>query len=282
MFNVEEGGVSTPIQWSKDNLTDDRSVIILDESSQAIWLWHGARQGLVARRTALRQAESLKGHGYTVGKSILGRDIKDIHEIDQRKIGRDPETDQINTEFEKIFTKKYKELDDFIITFDMKEVIVPATKPVVKEEIKPVAVPEPQPVAVPEPTPEPAKAPVVTKPAAPQKQVKVASEYATEEAMPSLKPKQKLEPTELVSKIQLTTDAKVAFVISGIIDHFADVWISKKEDGSIAVEEMNGPICTFSLKEGGKINFTSGSFSGIDPKIKTAIQKKFIDLTKLL
>ncbi|MFX0042787.1 MAG: hypothetical protein ACFE8L_07735 [Candidatus Hodarchaeota archaeon] len=290
MFNVEEGGVSTPIQWSKETLTDDRSVIILDESSQVIWLWHGARQGLVARRTALRQAESLKGHGYTVGKSILGRDIKDIYEIDQRKIGRDPETDQLNTEFQKVFSRNYKELDDFVVTFDMKEVILPAAKPVVKEEIKPVAVPEPQPMAVsepqpvtvPEPKPEPAKTSEVIEPAAPQKQVKVASEYATEEAMPSIKPTQKLEPTELVSKIQLTTDAKVAFVISGIIDHFADVWISKKEDGSIAVEEMNGPICTFSLKEGGKINFTSGSFSGIDPKVKTAIQKKFIDLTKLL
>ena len=91
-----------------------------------------------------------------------------------------------------------------------------------------------------------------------------------------------MEPTELVSKLQLTTDAKVAFVISGIIDHFVDVWISKKEDGSYAVEEMNGPICTFSIKEGGKINFTPNSFSGIDPKIKTAIQKKFIELTKLL
>ena len=274
MFHVQEGGVSTPIQWSKDNLTDDRSVIILDESSQAIWLWHGAKQGLVARRTALRQAESLKGHGYTVGKSILGRDIKEIYEIDQRKIGRDPETDQINTEFQKIFNRKHKELDDFVVTFDMKEVIMPVSKPIVKEEIKPVPIPEPK--------PEPVIAPVVSKPTAPKKQVKVASEYAAEEAMPSIKPKEKLEPTELVSKIQLTTDAKVAFVISAIIDHFADVWISKKEDGNIAVEEMNGPICTFSIREGGKINFTSGSFSGIDPKVKTAIQKKFIDLTKLL
>ncbi|MFX1321887.1 MAG: hypothetical protein ACFFAQ_09605, partial [Promethearchaeota archaeon] len=151
MFNVEEGGVSTPIEWSKESLTDDRSVIILDESSQAIWLWHGAKQGLVARRTALRQAESLKGHGYTVGKSILGRDIKEIYEIDQRKIGRDPETDKFNTEFQKVFNRTYKELDDFIITFDLKEIIIPASKPAVKEEVKPIPKPEP----MPEPKPEP-------------------------------------------------------------------------------------------------------------------------------
>lgn len=270
MFNVEEGGVSTPIEWSKESLTDDRSVIILDESSQAIWLWHGAKQGLVARRTALRQAESLKGHGYTMGKIILGRDIKDIYEIDQRKIGRDPDTDKLNTEFQNVFNRKYRELDNFVVSFDMKEVIMPAPKPAVKEEIKPI------------PKSEPIIAPAVSKPTTPERKVQVASEYAAEEEMPSIKPKEKLEPTELVSKIQLTTDAKVAFVISGIIDHFADVWISRKEDGSFAVEEMNGPICTFSIRGGGKINFTSGSFSGVDPKVKTAIQKKFIELTKLL
>ncbi len=272
MFNVEEGGVSTPIEWSKESLTDDRSVIILDESSQAIWLWHGAKQGLVARRTALRQAESLKGHGYTMGKSILGRDIKEIYEIDQRKIGRDPETDKFNTEFQKVFNRKYKELDNFVVSFDMKEVIIPAPKPVVKEGIKPKAVPEPEPVM----------APTISKPTTPERKVQVASEYAAEEAMPSIKPKEKLEPTELVSKMQLVIDAKVAFVIIGIIDHFDDVWISKKEDGSFAVEEMNGPICNFAIREGGKINFKSGSFSGIDPKVKTAIQRKFIELTKLL
>ncbi len=274
LFNVEEGGVSTPIEWSKESLTDDRSVIVLDESSQAIWLWHGEKQGLVARRTALRQAESLKGHGYTMGKIILGRDIKNIYEIDQRKIGRDPDTDKLNTEFQNVFNRKYRELDNFVVSFDMKEVIMPAPKPAVKEEIKPKAVPKPK--------PEPIIAPAVSKPTTPERKIQVASEYAAEEAMPSIKPKEKLEPTELVSKMQLITDAKVAFVISGIIDHFADVWISKKEDGSFAVEEMNGPICNFAIREGGKINFKSGSFSGIDLKVKTAIQRKFIELTKLL
>ncbi len=282
LFNVEEGGVSTPIEWSKESLTDDRSVIVLDESSQAIWLWHGVKQGLVARRTALRQAESLKGHGYTMGKIILGRDIRNIYEIDQRKIGRDPDTDKLNTEFQNVFNRKYKELDNFVVSFDVKEVIMPAPKPAVKEEIKPKAVPKPKPEPMPEPKPEPIIAPTISKPTTPERKIQVASEYAAEEAMPSIKPKEKLEPTELVSKMQLVTDAKVAFVISGIIDHFADVWISKKEDGSFAVEEMNGPICNFAIREGGKINFKSGSFSGIDLKVKTAIQRKFIELTKLL
>ncbi|MFX1316666.1 MAG: hypothetical protein ACFE9T_12445 [Promethearchaeota archaeon] len=290
MFLVEEGGVSTPINWSKDNLTDDRSIIILDESSQAIWLWHGTKQGLVARRTALRQAESLKGHGFTVGKSILGRDIKEIYEIDQRKIGREPETDRINSELQNLFNRKHKKLDEYVVTFDMRAVEVPISSPPVKEEIKPEPIvpptvkPTTTPIVTPtvKPTSVPSAAPVVSKVITPERKAATASEYDTAENMPSMKTQEKVEPTELVSKIQLLTDAKVAFVFSGIIDHFADIWISKKEDGSFAVEEMNGPICTFSIKEGGKINFTSGSFSGIDPKVKTAIQKKFIELTKLL
>ena len=78
MFDSREGGDTVPVQWSKDNLTNDKSIIILDETNQVLWLWHGTQQGLVARRTALRQAESLKGHGYTVGKSIIGRDIREL------------------------------------------------------------------------------------------------------------------------------------------------------------------------------------------------------------
>jgi len=49
MFDVLEGGVSQPIAWNKDNLTDDKNVIILDEGSSSLYLWHGAKQGLVAR-----------------------------------------------------------------------------------------------------------------------------------------------------------------------------------------------------------------------------------------
>jgi hypothetical protein len=296
MFNVLEGGVSEPVKFEKENLIDDRSIIILDESNQVIWLWHGSKQGLVARRTALRQAESLKGHGYSVGKSILGRDIKQIYEIDQRKIGREPETDKLYSQLQNVFSKKYNELDNLIISFDIiGEVPVFPKKVVIKEEPKKEVQVSTKPVVV-VPTPKPAMTqpvtkseitqpvtkPVTTEPAPKPKPTALASEYDTTESLPSIKPAEKMEPTELVSKQKLITDAKVAFVISGVIDHFADVWISKKDDGSYAVEEMNGPICTFSIKEGGKINFTANSFSGIDPKIKTAIQKKFIELSKLL
>ncbi|MFW9946881.1 MAG: hypothetical protein ACFFDX_08650, partial [Candidatus Odinarchaeota archaeon] len=119
MFEVLEGGVSEPIKWNVDNLSPDKNIIILDEGSSSLYLWYGSKQGLVARRTALRQAESLKGHGYVAGKSIIGRDIKILKEVDQRKIRREPETTRLNEELQNILNQEFKELDNFIITFDI-------------------------------------------------------------------------------------------------------------------------------------------------------------------
>jgi len=57
MFKVLEGGLIDPIKWSKDGFLPDTSIIVLDEDSESVYLWHGVQQGLVARRTALRQAD---------------------------------------------------------------------------------------------------------------------------------------------------------------------------------------------------------------------------------
>ena len=262
MFNVLEGGVVEPIKWGKDNLIPERSIIVLDESGQAVWLWHGSKQGLVARRTALRQAESLKGHGYTVGKSIIGRDIKVIKEVDQRKIGRDPETDKLNGAFEELLTRTHRELDNFVVTFSTAEIKIepkPITKPEptipVKTEPKPISKPEPiipiktepKPVIKPEPKPS-----VATIPSSSSKTL-IASEYDTKEPLPSPKISKdgKVELPELQkSKEALTEQAKVAFVLKSVLDYFDDIWVSKKKDGSYAVEMMDGPVCQFSIKEG--------------------------------
>ncbi|MFX1356858.1 MAG: hypothetical protein ACFFA8_06180 [Promethearchaeota archaeon] len=274
MFNVLEGGVSEPINWSMDNLTPDRSIIILDETNQVVWLWYGSKQGLVARRTALRQAESLKGHGYQVGKSIIGRDIKYIKEIDQRKIGRESITDALNKDLQELLNREYNELDNYVVTFELKETIKPAIKPIVKEE------PKSEPIVQTEPTFKPE----------PKSTVKV-------EPKPIIKPEPtpvvKLEPTpskvkviapqlEKVQETDLKTEAKIAFVLMGILDHYDDIWVSKKDDGTYAVEMMDGPICQFSIKEGAKISFSADSFKGISTNIKSEIQKKFVELSKLI
>ncbi len=121
MFLVKEGGTIEPVKYDIESLQAESSIILLEESTPAIFLWHGKKQGLVARRIALRQAEALKGHGYIIGDTIIGRGVKTVKEIDPRKIGKDPETDKINEEFQKILNRKYKSLGDFVAVFETNE-----------------------------------------------------------------------------------------------------------------------------------------------------------------
>jgi len=287
MFDSREGGETVPIKWGKDQFQDDRSIIVLDEGSLCLYLWHGTKQGLVARRTALRQAESLKGHGFTVGKSIIGRDIKLIKEIDSRKIGRVPETDEVNNELQAVLDKDFKEVDGLIVTFQidgseevpaaMKVKSEPKTEP--KPEPKTEPKPEPKPKAA--PTPKPKAAPASAKPS-------FASEYDEAEPLPksgSAKPAAKLAAAapkvEAKPAVDLKAEARVAFVIMGVLHKFDDIWISKKDDGSYSIEMMDGPVCAFSI-EGDKVKFSSNSFSGVGATIKSDVQDKFAKLANLI
>jgi hypothetical protein len=277
MFNVKPGGEIEAINWSKDSFMPDTSIIVLDESSESLFLWHGVQQGLVARRTALRQAESLKGHGYTVGRSIIGRDIRVIKEIDSRKVGKVPEDTELNNELQGILSKSFTALDNFIVTFQAGAV---APKPI-KQEVKVESKIETKPI---QPTPT-SKSPTPVKVATPSKPAEVGSEYDEAEPLPTIKTtptEAKPAPAIIGTKTSLITDAKISFVLGAILEHFDDIWVSKKSDGSFSVEEMDGPICVFHLKEGNKINFTAESFKNLNPSIKLAIQKKFIELSKLI
>jgi len=289
MFKVLEGGVSEPIKWSKEHLTPESNIIILDEGSSSVYLWYGSKQGLVSRRTALRQAESLKGHGFSVGKSIVGRDIKDLREIDQRKIGRVPEIDELNDELQTLLNRGFKYLDDYTVTFDIDgtfpSAIKPASEPVSSEK------PIPQPVTRSVDKPEPV---VVKKQPAPVgEEMKHASEYDTvpdlpKETAPISNKPVAITPEPTIKhdiapkpKLGLSIQAKIGFVLIGVLDHYNDIWISKKDDGIYSVEHMDGKVCEFSNSEG-KIKFSSDSFNGISTNIKTEIQKKFVELSKLL
>jgi len=289
MFKVLEGGVSEPIKWSKDHLTPESNIIILDEGSSSVFLWYGAKQGLVSRRTALRQAESLKGHGFSVGRSIVGRDIKELIEIDQRKIGRVPETDDLHDNLQTLLSRGFKYLDDYTVTFDVDgdfpSAIKPASKPVSSEEPKtePVvtSVNKPEPVAV-KAQPAPVKKEMKhaseydIEPEIPKKTIPISSKTIVSTPKPTVKKEIVPEP-----KLDLSIQAKIGFVLMGVLDHYNDIWISKKEDGSYSVEHMDGKVCEFSISEG-KIRFSSDSFNGISTNIKTEIQKKFVELSKLL
>ena len=284
MFQVLEGGVSETIKWSKEHLTSESNIIILDEGSSSLYLWYGAKQGLVSRRTALRQAQALKGHGFSVGKSIVGRDIRDLKEIDQRKIGRVLETDELNDELQALLNKKVKSLDDYTVTFELEAVIPSSLK----------SAPKPEPKITPEPVPKPTSRPEpIKKVAQPQPTMIPASEYDTKIEIPKIsepveKPTIKSTPVSIPkqvgapkSTLDIAVQAKIGFVIIGVLDHYDDIWISKKEGGEYSIEHMDGKVCEFSISNG-KIKFTLDSFSGISTNIKREIQKKFVELSKLI
>ncbi|MHA1460199.1 MAG: hypothetical protein ACTSO8_01855 [Promethearchaeota archaeon] len=290
MFQVLEGGVSEPIKWSKEHLTPETNIIILDEGSSSLYLWYGSKQGLVSRRTALRQAESLKGHGFSVGRSIVGRDIRDLKEIDQRKIGRVQETNELNAELQTLLNRKFKPLDDYTVTFELEAAIPSALKPAPKPEPKVT----PEPLVTPKPVPKPISKPEpIKKVTPPQPKMIHASEYDTEVEIPKIsepvdKPTIVSTPASISkqtgapkSELDLAVQAKIGFVLIGVLDHYDDIWISKKEDGAYSVEHMDGKVCEFSISDG-KIKFTSDSFSGISTNVKTEIQKKFVDLSKII
>ena len=296
MFNVLEGGVSEPIKWGKQNLQSDRNIIIMDEGSSCLFLWHGSKQGLVARRTALRQAESLKGHGYSVGRSIVGRDIKELKEIDERKIGRDPETDDMNGQLQEILNREYKELDNYIVTFDVKGGVAPISQPIATPKTMPEPtsptmksnIPPLEPI-----TPSKVEPVVKAQPVVQKKEMIPASEYDVIPEISPIKSPEVAEPQKAIEKevelpritVKSTADlamqAKIGFVFMGILDFFDDIWISKKPDGMYSVEHMDGKVCEFSAEEG-KIRFSPNSFSGVSNTIKTDIQKKFVELSKLI
>ncbi len=168
MFEVEDGGVSKPVKWSKESLKSENIVMVLDEENMAVWLWFGSKRGLVSKRTALRQAQSLKGHGYEIGKSIVGRGLELIHEIDERKIGRDPETDELNTKFMELLSKTMHEAGGFVVTTLAGGEPLPieehfeVPKPIEMEVIQPKA---PEPAINPVPSPGPASINPVPSPA---------------------------------------------------------------------------------------------------------------------
>ena len=108
---------------------------------------------------------------------------------------------------------------------------------------------------------------------------KPTNEYNVPEEKP--KPSEDKLPASKET-VEPALQAKIGFVIAGILDHFDDIWVSKKSDGSYSVEMMDGPICLFKVSEGAKISFSPDSFKGISTNVKLEIQKKFVSLSKLI
>ena len=272
MFDVVEGGIVESIEFSKDHLTPDKSIIVLDEENQKVWLWHGKGRGLVPRRTALRQAQSIKGHGYQAGNAIIGRDLNAIIEIDDRKVGREPESTQNNEKLMLLLNKNYEPIGNMVYIIGKggeKKVPLQESKPAPVQENKPVikqVIPTPIDSKLEESKPEPEHPKLDT----PEIDVNVLQDELskTVESKPESEPKHTLDESDKVL---------IGRVIVLLMEQFKDLLISSKDDGSIKVEQMEGNICLFSV-DNHKIKFTPDSFSEVPSEKKEAVENQISDL----
>lgn len=135
MFVVSKDGGVEPTKFGMTSFTPDRSVILLEEFSPAVWLWHGEKQSLIDRRIANRQAEALKGYGYRAADTVIGSKARTIYEIDQRKVGKESETTLLNEKFQNIISMKTTPLDDHIVIFQSGEAKIRPLDKKIKEPL---------------------------------------------------------------------------------------------------------------------------------------------------
>lgn len=285
-FDVSEDGVCTEVNWSPDHFTDDKIMLILEELNNTVWLYYGKRNGLVKRRKALRQAESLRGHGYQVGKTIIGRQLEKIKEIDARMLDRVPEVKQDYEDLLALFNLPFRVVEGECIALNedgssgMESRPAPAPAP--KPSMAPKTVPKaaaamPKPAVSKAPAPRPAPAPEA-------EEIPEADEYASVEENAQAEASEESFETSGETKLQAKEtitkedEVKAGSLIMALLREFADVYINKKGN-HFKIESLEGPICNFTIEDGA-IKFSKDSFTGMDPGIKKRIQGSFIELLK--
>ncbi|MBD3188004.1 hypothetical protein GF325_14300 [Candidatus Bathyarchaeota archaeon] len=305
MFKVEVDGTIVPIEWSESHFNDENIIIILEEYNQLVWIYYGKQNGLVTKRKAYRQADSLRGHGYTVGNSIIGRNLSGIVEIDQRKIDRVPETTQEWEKMKKLFTLNHVKYSEECVALSEGDIPrVPERKPAPEPTPEPAPVSEP--VAAPAPTPEPASpSPAVEpvpepslEPITPDPQtsnppvestpggapsnttaggegIPIVDDYAGIEEGAFNHSQESLDGVDFITKAD---ELKAGNLIMAILRYSSDVYASKKGN-HFKVESLDGPICEFTI-ENGKIMFSKESFTEIPSNVKKNIQEAFVDLSQ--
>ncbi len=277
-FDVSEDGVCTEVPWSKDHFADDKIIIVLEELNNVVWAYYGKKNGLVKRRKALRQAESLRGHGYQVGKTIIGRQLTGIKEIDARMIERVPEAKADWETLTGLFDLPNRKVESECVAIG--EGAMTASVPVHKPA--PAPAPRPAPAPVPEPEPEPVYAPAPV--AEPERmpdlepipaEISAVDDYAGVEEHFQTSSEAKLTGKESINK---DDELKSGSLIMALLREFNDVYVNKKGN-HFKIESLEGPICEFTI-ENGSIKFSKGSFTGMDPSTKKKIQAHFVEILK--
>ncbi|MHA1794443.1 MAG: hypothetical protein ACTSVI_17540 [Promethearchaeota archaeon] len=281
MFKVEVDGTINQVPWDPKWFDDDNIIIVLDEYNQLVWIYYGRRNGIVTKRKAYRQADSLRGHGYTIGNSIIGRNLTGIVEIDQRKIERLPDEKDKWERLQKLFTLAHHEkvIEECVALGEYSS--APARSPAPKPEPEPTPAPEPAPkpeptpAPAPKPEPEPTPAPAPTpKPEPTPDSIDIPEEYKGIEETFSTSEETKLQGVEYITK---DDEIKAGNLIMAILRYFSDIYISKKGN-HFTIESLEVGVCQFTIVDG-KIKFSKDSFKELDPDMKKNIQKAFIELS---
>ncbi len=290
MFDALDGGMLETLELSPANLQNDKSIILLDEENQTVWLWHGKLRGLVSRRTALRQAQSLKGHGFQTGNAIVGRDLHKIREIDDRKVGRVPEDTKASEEFRALLNGSFVNIGNDVYTMNSGGAVsqakpskpvpkapkLPETKPEAKTELPPEEIPSSEPIPEVPKKKEELQSDVARK--YKLKHVEPESKLPKIKSLPTTEPKKEPAVPEASSADMKWSveDKSTAAVIMSVLSQFSDIWISKKENGTITIEQMDGKICSFMVVDG-EIRYQQGSYNGIDSSKKDEIMHRIQD-----
>ena len=193
---------------------------------------------------------------------------------------------KLNTKFLEILSKTVIDEGNFIMRFGTAGIVEPsvkmysnivdspkiepqpAVKPVVKSILKtlprPKPIPKPAATIKPAVTTEPTKKPDFTPPSEEKPPSFASSEYSEEKIS---------IPESTGSLSNIGADQKMGLVLMSIMSQIRDIWSSKRDDGSIDVEQIDGPVCKFMI-ENGKVIFKAGSFNGVDSQIKNSILSK--------
>ncbi len=314
MLEFSEGGTTTPLPWSKNTLKPDSIIFVIDENTGILWFWIGKANSLVKRRTAMRQADSLKGHGYQIGKNLYGRGINSIIEIDDRKVGREEENTKNSKRFLELFDQPFYVAAEQVVVLGSsagpapEPAFAPTPKPSITATPGPTPTPAPvpspvaTPVAAPTPVPRVTPTPVAAPAHAPApvpaffSQPSAAAHAPVPQpvvpTLPTVEPsvsKVRLEvpkivipaaaPAEIVSSPLDKGLVKMGLVVMAVITQQPDVYVSKKADGTVEIESMDGMICKFK-QAGDNVQFTPDSFTKIDPAKAKAIQDWFLARSK--
>ncbi len=262
-FDVTEDGTCIPVNWSGDHFTNDEKItIVLEEYNNVVWIYYGKRNGLVKKRKALRQAESLRGHGYQVGKTIIGRQLQDIKEIDARMIERVPEATAAWNELQKLFKMPAKVFDGECVSIG-ESGGAPAPRPAA-----PAPAPAPRPAPAAAPAPASAATQLFTGPKIPE-----VGEYGGMNESFEISHEVKLVGKASMSK---QDETKAGTLLIALLREFSDIYVSVKGN-HFKIESLEGRICDFTIEEG-TIKFSKDSFAGMDPGLKKKIQATFVEL----